>query len=306
MAKAPRGKRLEDAMDRLRAAAEAADDTLLPQVRAALGSGSSHLAKKAADIAKSRDLRGLKEELEAAFTFFLRNPEEDRGCLAKSAIAGLLLEEPDSSDEIWLAAARHVQMEGSYGPPVDAAADLRGLAAIGVAASHLRNKSHVLIDLLLDKETAARAGAIRALGYMGTSEALSLVRYKALLGDGESEVMGECFRALLSDERDREESIPFVTTFLEGDREDWAEEAALALGDSHDARALPPLMEKLSHTAQPSLRATLLRAVALLRREEAYAQLGAWLKEEGPRVRAEARMALEVFRDEAELAFLFA
>jgi HEAT repeat protein len=306
MAKPPRGKRLEDALDALRSAANTLDDAaLLPKLQDALRSGSGLLAKKAAEIAKAREIRSLREDLEFAFTHLLRHPDEDRGCQAKEAIAKLLIDEPDVDDQLWLAAARHVQMEGSFGPPIDTAAALRGMAAVGVAASRLRHKVHVLIDLLLDRESAARAGAARALGYLGTAEALSLVRYKTLLGDPEPEVVGECFRALLSAEDDRDETLPFVAGFLRGSKDDLGEEAALALGESRDIRALPMLMDQLETTASAESRATLLRAIALLRREEAYERLASWLNEASPRVREEARIALSVFRDEPALASLF-
>lgn len=306
MPKPPRGKRLEDALDALRSAANTLDDaSLLPTLKEALRSGSGLLAKKAAEVAKARMIRGLQEDLEFALTQFLRHPEEDRGCVAKEAIALVLIDEHDAGDEVWLAAARHVQIEGSFGPPVDTAAALRGMAAMGVAASRLRRKVHVVIDLLLDPEAAARAGAVRALGYLGTAEALSLVRYKTLLGDREPEVVGECFRALLMAEDEREETLPFVAGFVRSAPEDIAEEAALALGESRDIRALPPLMDLLESTANADKRATLLRAVALLRREEAYQRLAAWLDEASPKVRAEARLALSVFRGEPALASLF-
>jgi HEAT repeat protein len=306
MAKPPRGKRLEDALDALRSAANTLDDNaILSKLQDALRSGSGLLAKKAADIARAREIRGLREDLESACTQLLRHPEEDRGCQAKEAIARVLIDDPDVDDQVWLAAAHHVQMEGSFGPPIDTAAALRGMAAVGVAASRLRDKVHVLIDLLLDKEAAARAGAARALGYLGTAEALSLVRYKALLGDPAAEVVGECFRALLSAEDERDHTLPFVAAFLRGVRDDLREEAALALGESRDIGALPFLMDPLETATNAESRATLLRAIALLRREEAYERLAVWLNEASPRVRQEARIALNVFRDEPALAPLF-
>jgi hypothetical protein len=306
MGKPPRGKRLEDALDALRLAAKSQDEHAFHQsLRLALRSGSSLLAKKAADLAKANAVRYLREDLEFALHHFLLHPAEDRGCLAKESIAAALMDDPDASDEVWLAAARHVQMEGSFGPPVDAAATLRGMAAMGVAASRARNKMHVLVDLLLDPQPAARVGAARALGYLGTAEALTLVRYKALLGDSRPDVVGECFRALLLSQDDREENLCLIATHLDSANEALAEEAALALGESRDLLALPLLMDCLQRTASAEARATLLRAVALLRREEAFTRLAAWLLDASPHVRAQARLALSVFRDEPLLAGLF-
>ncbi|MCW5964859.1 MAG: hypothetical protein KIT83_12540 [Bryobacterales bacterium] len=307
MAKEPRGKRLEAAMEALRAAAGSLADTdLMPHLCEALRSGSGHLAKQAATIAQSRAIRGIREDLETAMTCFLRHPENDRGCLAKEAIARLLIEELETDDEVWLSAARHVQMEASFGPSIDTAAGLRGMAAIGIAAGHLPHKVNVLIDLLLDQESAARAGAVRALGYLGTAEALSLVRYKTLLGDAEIEVVGECFRALLPAAEDAPANLALVAGYLSHGADAIAGEAALALGESRNLRALDFLMQALDHTASAERRATLLRAVALLRREEAFGRLALWLNDASPRVQAEARAALHVFRGEPALTFFFA
>lgn len=306
MAKPLRGKRLEEALEQLREAARTSEEThLVPLLRDALRSGNGQLAKMAAGLAKAHQLQGLQEDLELALLFYLRHPGEDRGCVAKEAIVRVLIDEDDVTDEVWLAAARHVQMEGSYGPAIDTAAVLRGMAAMGVAASRLRGKVNVLIDLLLDSETAARAGAVRALGVLGTAEALSLVRYKALLGDREPEVVGECFRAMLDAEEDREETIAFVKEFLVRGDDASREEAALALGESHDLRALPVLMEAIDRATLHAMRATLIRAVALLRHEEAYERLAEWLRQSDPKVQAEARLALDLFREERALAALF-
>lgn len=306
MSKVPRGKRLEEAMEAIRRAAAAGDDAVLrPLLSKALRSGSGLLAKQAATLAGDRGISGLREDLELALAQFLNHPEEDRGCLAKEAVARLLLSEEEVPDELWEAAARHVQQEPTFGGSVDTAADLRGIAAMGVAGARLPHKVHLLIDLLLDPEIAARAGAVRALGAIGSEEALSLVRYKTLAGDDAAPVTAECFRALLLPENINDSGIRLVTGFLARQRDELAEEAALALGESRHLRALPVLAEALERTVNPALRATLLRAVALLRHEEAFCFLAKWLEEATPRVQAEARAALAPFRGETALAGLF-
>ena len=85
------------------------------------------------------------------------------------------------------------------------------------------------MTLLADPEIAARAGAVRALGESGQSEAMLLLRLKALLGDDE-EIMGECFAALLR--LAPAPSLEFVADFLHSSSDEVAERAALALGES--------------------------------------------------------------------------
>ena len=49
------------------------------------------------------------------------------------------------------------------------------------------------VNLLADPDVAARTGAIRAIADAGRPDGVLLLRLKALLGDKEIEVTGECF-----------------------------------------------------------------------------------------------------------------
>jgi HEAT repeat protein len=79
--------------------------------------------------------------------------------------------------------------------------------------------------------------------------------------------LGECFAGLLR--AAPSQSPEFVAKFLGHHEEALAEAAALALGDSRLESAFAVLREAFERTRAPSLRRTLLLAIALLRRENA-------------------------------------
>src|SRR5260370_36897336 len=127
----------------------------------------------------------------------MKKPDtRDQGCKALIAIAKALATMDQPAPQVYFAGIRHVQKEGSFGPPVDAAAPLRGLCAQGLVRMSHPDALLEGVTLLADPEIAARAGAVRALGESGQSEGVLLLRLKALLGDDE-EIMDECFAALL-------------------------------------------------------------------------------------------------------------
>gem|GEM_PF-2389498 len=301
-----KGKRFEQALEALREAAQSLrGDALIPHLRNALQSDNSLLVQRAVKLLGDFPAPALREELERAFDFFLHHPSEDKGCLAKEALAHRLLLSDDTDDALWMRAARHVQMEASFGDPIDAAAVLRGIAAMAVATSASPDKMDVLVDLLLDPEHATRAGTVRALGAAGSEAAMALVHYKLLLGDKASEVTAECLRAILLPEHITQARIGLAAKLLGGANDQLAEEAAIALGESRDERVIPVLVHALTRSVQAEIRGALLRALCLMRREEAYAALWEWLDDATPRMREEARMALAPFRGDAALTELF-
>jgi hypothetical protein len=87
------------------------------------------------------------------------------------------------------------------------------------------------VNLLADKEVPARVGAIRGIADSGDIAGALLLRLKALVGDKEDEVIGECFAGLLR--LAPAPSVEFVAGFLKSASEEIRERAALALGESH-------------------------------------------------------------------------
>jgi hypothetical protein len=254
---------------------------------------SNHVIAAAADTIERLEAVALAPELADAFLALMKNPAvRDPGCKALIAIAKTLAALDFPAPPVYFAGVRHVQMEGSYGPPVDAAAPLRGLCAQGLARTSHPDAMLECVTLLVDREVAARAGAVRALGETGKSEAMLLLRFKALVGDKDDEVMGECFGALLR--LAPTASLEFVAKFLEsGDV--VAERAALAIGESRVAGAFPVLREAWAGTAEPVLRRTLLLAIALLRLDEGIEFLLERVAEDSGNSAAGALTALAIY-----------
>lgn len=120
-----------------------------------------------------------------------------------------------------------------------------------------------------DSEAYVRAGAIRALACLRQDCAEPLLRYKALTGDPEPDVIGECLVALLH--LDIDETVDFVSSFLEHKDPEIASQAALALGESREETALRALCDAFD---QPyvvrTFRRILIRAIVLQRNEQSY------------------------------------
>ncbi len=135
---------------------------------------------------------------------------------------------------------RHVQMEPVWGGSVDTAAELRAICAMGLANTRYPGKLRALVDLLADREWQARAGAVRALAVAGSEAALLLLRFKALSGDHEPEVIADCFTGLLSAEG--ADAVPFVASFADSKDKDVKHAAILALGASRRADAIEWMM----------------------------------------------------------------
>jgi hypothetical protein len=128
-----------------------------------------------------------------------------------------------------------------------------------------------------------------------------LLRLKALVGDKEIDVTGECFSGLLS--LDPAASVEFVAKFLSSGQDGIAEQAALALGESRLAAAFDVLRGAWERGGAAEQRRTLLVAIAMLRSETALEFLLERLSGESSHVAADALAGLAFYaRDEAVLA----
>lgn len=266
---------IEDQLDQLSALRQETDSQrVLAELMKALATKRTNLlAARAAKITSELGLIELCDAMAAAFDRLMHDPaKRDKGCLGKTAIARALVELDQPAGEVFRVGLRHVQPEPSWGGSVDTASELRGLCAQGLAASGDPDAILDIIPLLVDPERPARQGAARALGDSGRVEAEPLLRLKVIAGDEDPEVLAECFDSLLRIEPRR--SVPFVADFLVHARDDLAESAALALGESRLETAIEPLGEALStrRLADPRSRAFCL-ALAMLRRQEALDQL---------------------------------
>jgi hypothetical protein len=263
---------------------------------------SSHAVAAAASTAEHLEASTLVPDLVQAFEKLMRDPAKlDPGCKATTAIVQALIQLDDPAARVYFAGVRHVQKEGSFGTPVDAAAPLRGLCARGLARMGHPDALLECVTLLADPEIAARTGAVRAIADSGRPDGVLLLRLKTLVGDKEIDVTGECFAALLS--LDPAGSVKFVARFLDSRTEGIGEQAALALGESRLPAAFEVLREAWERGVLAEQRRTLLVAIAMLRIDEALEFLLGRLADESGPVAADALAGLAFYaRDEAVLA----
>ena len=278
-----------------------APEGVVAAAREALADRHYLLVAKAAELAGDRLIYGLEPDLIAAYRRLLEDAaKRDPGCTAKGAIARGLVALDSQDADFFFAGIRYRQLEPVWGGSVDTAVDIRVSCAMGLAATaHPRALIH-LADLLHDPEPHARSGATRAIACTQPLAAEAVLRSKALAGDPEPEVTGECLAALLRVAGN--EALDFVARFLDDPSAEVSALAALALGESHLDGALGLLRERwdgepFKHDADR----VLLRAAALHRSDAALA----WLIEvagAGDRKSAEVAIAeLGAYRNNARV-----
>jgi HEAT repeat protein len=235
-------------------------------------------------------IEALVPDLVAAFPrFFDGLPRTDPGCSAKTAIVEALRRLEHDDPALYRRGAGHVQMEPVFGGRVDTAVDLRGASALALAETASADVLVDLANLLADREPPVRISAARAVAVHGRGSGIPLLHLKALAGDPEPRVVSECLLALLH--LDARGEMPFVASFLEkGDGD--AEAAAVALGESRLAEALPVLRAWLEPARRRRLGRTALVAIASLRRDEAVDLLLSLARDEEPQAAREALAAL--------------
>ena len=260
---------------------------------------SNHVAAAAAGTAERLEAVALAQDLVEAFLDLMKDPgKRDPGCQAMIAMVKALVTFDEPAAKVYFGGLHHVQMEGSFGPPIDVAAPLRGLCAQGLTRMGHPAALFECVNLLADKEAPARAGAIRAIADSGDIAGSLVLRLKALLGDKEEDVMGECFTGLLR--LAPAPSLEFVAGFLEAASEEIRERAALALGESRLAAAFPLLRAAWEQTAQAARRRVLLLSIAMLRLDEAVDFLLARVAEDRDAAAVDALGALALYgRDDA-------
>jgi HEAT repeat protein len=240
----------------------------LDRLRKALSGRVSLLAARAAEIAGEFAAEPLTGAMEQAFGRFMANPvKTDKGCQAKTAVADALYRIGASSADVFIRGVRHVQMEPSFGGPIDTAARLRGLCALGLVRMNHPAAMNELARLLADREADARIMAARAIAYAGDGGGEPLLRYKAHCGDADPLVLAECFLALLR--LSPAASLEFVAGYLDSGKPDTVESAAIAMGESRNPDSLPPLQAAYGRTVDADARRIILSAIAALRCDKA-------------------------------------
>jgi HEAT repeat protein len=256
------------AIDSLKSAGEgSARDTALAK---AIGDRNNFISAKGARVAGEVQARAVVPDLLAAFGRFMTNPvKSDPKCWAKTAIIKSLAVLGHQDPEVYVQGLGHIQPEPVWGGQEDTAGSLRANSIIGLMDCRGLSDISVLEYLaepLFDADKNVRAEAARAIGRIDRRESGVILRVRALAGDSEPEPLGAIYFALLGIEG--RGGIPFIARFLKSGG-DAAQEAALALGGTHEPAAFEVLKCALREFLEPSQRSTLMVAVALTRLPEA-------------------------------------
>ena len=268
----------------------------------ALARGHYRVAAKAARLAGDALLYELVPVLIAGYRRFLDKPTKtDPNCYAKKAFARTLVALDCEDVEFFFAGLALKQMEPVWGGTADTAADVRGTCAIGLVATGYPRALVAISALLYDAEPDARLGAIRAAANGSPREAELLLRSKALAGDIEPAILGECFSALMAVEP--EDSVSFVAKWVGDANEVLRELAALALGESRVPAALEVLKSAWSEpVVADEFRFALIRAAAAHRSEAAFDWLLSIAADGRTSMAARVIESLEPYKHNARLA----
>lgn len=254
---------------------------------------------QAAKILGQRGLTDFNTDLAETFTRLMQKPvKRDPNCLAKAAIADTLYRLESHNHTLFLQGIRHVQMEPVWGGSVDTAATLRGNCALGLVRMHYADVMTELADLLADPEGPARMVAARAIAYTEDPQGIPLLRLRAKMGD-EPPVLSEYLAALLK--LAPEQSLTFVSEFLNDTNQQVQELVALVLGESRQPEALEHLKNWWQTVRDLELRVTGLLAIAMLRTDKAFQFLLDLVAEENDSTAQEAIKALEIYRQDYDL-----
>ena len=256
-------------IEQYRQLCEAADANAVAKATAkALSDRHYLLVARAAELCAERLIYDSEPDLIRAYDRLLANPaKKDPGCTAKGAIARALVALDSQDSDFYLAGIRYEQREPVWGGTVDTAVDLRCTCAMGLVATAYPRALIELVTLLHDPEPHARSGAARAIACTEPLAAEAVLRSKALTGDPEAEVIGDCLVGLLQVEPDASPS--FVAGFLDDPDPDIDQLAALALGESRLDEALRLLRERWDEQPLKRDRDRLLLRAAVLHRSEA-------------------------------------
>ncbi len=207
-------------------------------VKKALADRHFLLVKHAADLCEEHLFYDLEQDLIDAYQRFLKNPvKNDPNCMAKEAIARVMVALDSREVDFFSEGLRYHQHEPVWGGSEDTAVDLRVSCAMGLVNTSYSRALFELLPLLHDNNAQARKGAVRAISYTNPFAAEAVLRSKAIAGDPDPDVVGEIMNALLHVSPD--ESRVFVADILETTTDSAIRQSiALAIGASRLDEAL--------------------------------------------------------------------
>jgi HEAT repeat protein len=292
---------LDDKLAVLRALrGQTLSDDQKAELRKRIGDRSNLVVAAAAAIAGESMLVELARDLEVAFDRRLVNPvKDDKLCRAKIAIVQALDRMEHPNLDIFLKAARHVQLEPVWGGTEDSAPPLRAAALVALVRAEGTGSLPILVDAMADPAKDVRSAAAVALGAIGTESAGLVLRLKVRLGDKDPDVLSECLGGLLAVAP--KENLPLVAEFLDPGNAVACEAAAMALGRSRLAEALDPLKDCLQRSHSAELRQHILLAIAILRRPAATDYLMELVASEPEPTAIDALSALRIYKEDPRL-----
>lgn len=266
----PSKRAFEEQIAALEALRDSPKEIRVDALRKALTNRNNFVVAKAADLVRDLNLTALTDDLLTAFDRFFERPEKtDPQCWAKNAISHGLASLEYQGPEVFLRGMHHIQMEPVWGGQSDTAGTLRSTCALALVQcrglSETALLSH-LVNLLADKEMTVRADSLRAIAQVNSAAAALILRARAVLGNEEPEVLGACYRGVLSIEG--VSAISWVSRFLVA-ADETAGEAALAIAATHSVAGFERLQQQFEKAADPWRRSVLLSAIALCRQEKA-------------------------------------
>jgi HEAT repeat protein len=268
------------------------------ELRRYLADSSSSVVAEAARTIRDQAVPELVGDLVAAFNRLMTDPEvSDKQCRAKIEIVDALNRLEYADPDVFLRGLTHRQDPRFGEPGQDAAGGLRAYCAFGLARINHLGVVLLLVELLLDSDDTARAGAGRALGGTGSLAAVPLLRYKVRTGDRLPDVIGECFASLLN--LSFAESLPFVAQYLQAQESALQGTAVFALAETRRPEAFAALRDYWPG-APADLRESLLVALAMFRLPAANDFLLGLIAGNDPSARA-ALSALAIHRDNSKI-----
>lgn len=279
------------------------DEPSILLIKKSLAGKSNFIVSKAARLAEDNNLTALLPDLITAFARFFENAEKsDPQCWAKNALSRALPKLGCHEKDVFLRGLSHHQFEPVWGGKSDTAGSLRANCAHAlIDCDGLDNQQLLilLLDLMVDADKSVRVEAVRAIAQLGEI-AVPVLRLRALApGEEPEELVAVCFQALLQIERDV--AIPFVARFLEA-QNDSAGEAAFALAQTYNPKALACLLKQQKCASDPWFAGVLLSAIGMTRLPEAADFLIAMIERED----REAPAAIEALARVAPNAELYA
>ncbi|RYZ03276.1 MAG: hypothetical protein EOO73_28755 [Myxococcales bacterium] len=205
----------------------------LPGLIAALKSNVPLEVSTAARIAEEQGLVELLPELEAMLRRAIKPETRDRSSVATAAVISACDSLGSGDVALFLDCCR-----ASEGDPAGA---LRGRALFALFRLQAGDGMLEAARMLADRTAGVRAAAARAIANGSPLAGVPLLRFKALSGEEEPEVLEQVFESLLA--LDPEGSVPFAARLLSVRSEALSSAAAMALGHSRSAAAAQSLID---------------------------------------------------------------